>query len=340
MNEKDYASFSISQLVGDPDFQRWVRRPSREDLLFWQAFLRDNPNKAEEVAAARREVQRQAGLQAPGLLSAEKKQQMHDRLMKAVRQDKRRRIRRWAFSAAASVLILILAGIAIFGLDGWGEPPMAVYQTPYGKTEEIALPDGSRVILNANSTLTYARAWKKGADRQVWLRGEAHFTVAPKPATQAKFTVITDDLSVNVLGTVFNVYARESGTEVTLEEGKIKLELEKKDGRQATLDMSPGEKVQYSSKTGQLKEEKADVQAESAWKEGVILFDGITLGQLGVIISETFGRPVEFQDSSMRQQLVTGAGPADDLELLLETAEKAFGVEVVEQDSLLVFKRN
>ncbi|MCB0586737.1 MAG: FecR domain-containing protein [Phaeodactylibacter sp.] len=340
MNDKDYANFSIRQLASDPDFQRWVRQPSREDLLFWQVFLRDNPNRADEVAAARREVQQQFGLQAPGMLSAEKKQQMHDRLMEAIRQDKRRRIRRWAFSTAAAVLVLVLAGMAIFGLDGWGERPMVVHHTPYGQTEEIALPDGSQVVLNANSTLTYAQAWKKGADRQVWLKGEAHFTVAPKPATKAKFTVITDDLSVNVLGTIFNVYARETGTEVTLEEGKIKLELEKKPGQQSMIDMAPGEKVEYSAKTGRLKEEKANIQAESAWKEGVILFDGITLGQLGLIITETFGRPVEFQDSSMMQQLVTGAGPADDLKILLETAEKAFDVKVVEQDSLLIFKRN
>lgn len=338
MNKKKYADFSISQLASDPDFQRWVQQSSREDLLFWQDFLRDNPNKTDEVAAAQREVRKKYGLQQPEKLSFQKKQQMQGRLMQAVRRDKKKRIRRRVFSVAAALLVLILAGIAIFGLDGWSEPPMVVHLTPYGQTEEVALPDGSRVVLNANSTLSYARAWKKGADRRVRLKGEAHFTVAPKPATKVKFTVITDDLSVNVLGTVFNVYTRESGTEVTLEEGKIKLELEKKAGQQGVINMSPGEKVQYSAKTRQLKEEKANVQAESAWKEGVILFDGITLGQLGVIITETFGRPVEFQDSSLMQQLVTGAGPADDLELLLETAEKAFGVKVVERDSSLIFE--
>lgn len=341
MKGKNYHKFSIDQLAKDTGFQRWVLNPSGEDLLFWQQFLAEHPGQLEKIQTAKKKVENVAGAVQAEQLSPLKKQQMHERLMEVVRRDgKRFKIRTLTLSAAAAVLLLIVAGIVLWDFGPSQDKPLVSVSTPYGETKEVSLPDGSKVVLNANSTISYPQSWEAGADRIVQLSGEAHFTVTPKPATQAKFIVVTNDLSVNVLGTVFNVYARKQGTKVTLEEGKVTLNLkEQRQVKKATLEMIPGEQVYFSAQTGQLKEEKVNAAAKSSWKDGIIVFDGITMGELGEIIQETFGKQVEFEDAAMTQQLITGAGPADDLGLLLETVEKAFAIKVTRQDSLLIFEQ-
>lgn len=340
MNHHKYIDFTTDQLAGDADFQRWVLNPAPEDLLFWQQFLGINPAQTEKVITAQQLV-KTAYRQAPKEgLPPERKKLLHNRLMNAVQKEKRRqRVRRvlsWS-SAAAAGLLLVLA--LAFWSDWFGKSTgLLVVQTPFGQTETVLLPDGSRVVLNANSTLSYAEEWKQGADRQVWLTGEAHFTVQPQPATQAKFTVITDDLSIHVLGTVFNVYARKQGTEVTLEEGKVTLDLKNQPDKRASYQMQPGEQVRFSAQTGELIEEQVDAAALNSWKDGIIFFDGITLGELGKVITETFGVKVKFQQAERSRQIITGAGPADDLELLLNTVEKAFGITIERQDTVLIFK--
>ncbi len=342
MKGKNYHKFSIDQLAKDPWFQRWVLNPTKKDLLFWQQFLAEHPDQLEKVQTAKRRVESAAGSIQPERLRPLEKKKMHERLMEAVRRDRKRfKIRTLTLSAAAAVLLLIVAGIVLWNFGASREESVVVVSTPYGETKEVSLPDGSKVVLNANSTITYPQSWEAGADRTVQLRGEAHFTVAPKPATQAKFIVVTNDLRVNVLGTVFNVYAREQGTKVTLEEGKVILNLnEQRRKKKPTIKMIPGEQVYFSAQTGQLKEEKVNVTAKGSWKDGIIVFDGITIGELGEIIRETFGKKVEFKDTAMTKQLITGAGPADDLELLLETVEKAFAIKVTRRDSLLIFEQH
>jgi len=342
MKGKNYHKFSIDQLAKDPWFQRWVLNPTKKDLLFWQQFLAEHPDQLEKVQTAKRRVESAAGSIQPERLRLLEKKKMHERLMEAVRRDRKRfKLRVMTMSAAATILLLIIAGIAFWGIRAPQEQSMVTLRTPYGQTKTVMLPDGSKVVLNANTTLSYSQRWEAGADRVVQLNGEAHFTVKPKPATQAKFIVMTSDLSVNVLGTVFNVHARKQGTKVTLEEGEVALNLkEQRQQKKPTIKMIPGEQVYFSAQTGQLKEEKVNVTAKGSWKDGIIVFDGITIGELGEIIRETFGKKVEFKDTAMTKQLITGAGPADDLELLLETVEKAFAIKVTRRDSLLIFQQH
>lgn len=339
MKSKNYASFNTDQFAGDPDFQRWVLHPTSADLLFWQGFLSEHPEQFQEVNTARRLVLAAQGLAPEKKLSAERKQYLHDRLMENVRREnKRRKMWTLSLSAAAAVLLLVVAmGILWLNKDRMGSD-LLVISTPYGDRQEIVLPDGSKVILNANSTLTYQREWEVGADRRVQLSGEAHFTVTPQPATQAKFIVVTNDLDVQVLGTVFNVHAREQGTRVTLEEGKVTLQLHNAVEVGKNVEMEPGEQVLFSAQTQEFVAERVDAVAQNSWKDGIITFDGITLGHLGEIIEETFGLPVTFRDSTLNRKLITGAGPADDLELLLKTVQGAFGIKISQQDSLLVFE--
>src|SRR5690606_18122735 len=97
------------------------------------------------------------------------------------------------------------------------------YTTAFGEVKTILLPDSSEIILNANSTLSYATHWNKSKAREVFLSGEAFFKVQEKPVASgyAKFVVHTGNLDIEVLGTQFNVHHRRNKTQVVLNSGKV-----------------------------------------------------------------------------------------------------------------------
>ena len=122
----------------------------------------------------------------------------------------------------------LAASIAVFfvgGVGAWNAVPASVEAGP-GDRIEVVLPGGSRVDLNAGSTLRWARgfSWLPGFDRServVRLDGEAFFDVA---RDGRPFRVETSDAQVAVLGTRFNVRSRPGeGTSVTVDEGSVEV---------------------------------------------------------------------------------------------------------------------
>src|SRR5690606_10326257 len=99
------------------------------------------------------------------------------------------------------------------------------YLTSYGEIIEVILPDSSHVVMNGNSTMTMAKNWYSDRPREVYLDGETIFSVR-KSKDHQKFIVHTsDDFNVEVLGTEFNVFARESKTRVVLNSGTVQLNI-------------------------------------------------------------------------------------------------------------------
>lgn len=352
MEFKKYSFYTVEDFLEDVDFRHWVFRPTPEANSRWQAFFEQYPGQREVAGRARALLLEMQEYFQPDSLKGKPIDEyfIHQLKRKVEAQpppapekpDRRLFIRRLSIAAC---LLMLIGSLSWYWLGEQGDD-MQVYATEYGERKTFELPDGSIVVLNAHSELRTAKKWKKGADRLVWLDGEAHFTVMPQPVTKAKFSVITNDLNVNVLGTVFNVYAREKGTQVTLEEGRVSLDLKEEPQAQMTvlkepILMSPGEQVQFSAATQVFqKEEQVNVVAKSSWKDGVLILDGLTLKELGVIITETFGYPVEFKDTATMNQGIGGSVPAEnDLDLLLETVDQAFDeFEIVKKDNRLIFE--
>jgi transmembrane sensor len=118
--------------------------------------------------------------------------------------------------AAAAVLLLLATGsLALVGLPG------RAVALP-GESVAVTLPDGSRAELNSGSSIRWRRSVLPGASppRSYRLSGEAFLSVV---AGARPFVVETFNAEVTVLGTRFNVRAREGGTEVVLEEGRVRL---------------------------------------------------------------------------------------------------------------------
>ncbi|TPG36159.1 FecR family protein [Flavobacterium pectinovorum] len=149
-----------------------------------------------------------------------------------------------------------------------------VYNTlkiPYGKKFEVQLSDGTIVHLNSGTSLRYPVQFLKNQSRQVYLTGEAYFEVSKDKAHP--FTVNTQEVNVEVLGTKFNVnsYTEDISTDVVLVEGKVSLYKDKKTTENQVY-LSPG--IKGSNIRGQQKivTEAVNTDYYTAWVQGSLVF--------------------------------------------------------------------
>jgi len=141
-------------------------------------------------------------------------------------------------------------------------PLMNTLTTGRGETYQVDLPDGSKVWLNAASSIKYPVAFT-GTERRIELTGEAYFEVVHN--NKQLFRVVTNKQVVEDVGTHFNInsYSDEPATKTTLLEGAVKVnETLLRPGEQATL--SPSGKISIT---------QTDADEAIAWKNGKFVFD-------------------------------------------------------------------
>lgn len=154
--------------------------------------------------------------------------------------------------------------------------------TAAGENYQVILPDGSKIKLNAISSLKYPVSFAAQADRRVELSGEAYFEVAKDK--NHPFKVKTSSQEVEVLGTHFNIcsYADHVSTQTTLLEGSVKVSpLNYADGKERaahTILLKPGE--QAIQKANSITMVPADIEEAVAWKEGWFYFKSTNLHEV------------------------------------------------------------
>jgi ferric-dicitrate binding protein FerR (iron transport regulator) len=147
-------------------------------------------------------------------------------------------------------------------------------QTPKGGQYQVSLPDGTKVWLNAATSLRFPAKFSDTA-RVVYLDGEAYFEVAHNKKTP--FRVALNGQQVEVLGTHFNImaYKDESAIRTTLLEGLVKLSTP----AQSAL-LQPGQQGYIANNKNEFTVTNVDVDAVTAWKNGLFMFNGIDLRSL------------------------------------------------------------
>lgn len=170
-----------------------------------------------------------------------------------------------------------------------------VVSTPAATTTLVTLSDGTKVMLNANSTLEYPASFDDAEVREVRLKGEAHFEVTKNP--HRPFVVKAGEMQTQVLGTIFDVKAyRKDAPKVTLMQGKVKVsnadtEVEMRPGQTATLQ---SDKIVVS---------KASPSA-SDWLEGDFDMDQVTLAEAMSDIGAWYNKTVVFQSQANMGKLI------------------------------------
>lgn len=160
--------------------------------------------------------------------------------------------------------------------------------TPRGGQYQLELPDGTKVWLNAASSLKYPTAFT-GSERKVELSGEAYFEVAKNK--NMPFYVKSGNQTIEVLGTHFNInaYADEPVCRTTLLEGKVKVLT----GKNQVL-LNPGEQSEITISSDVVLNRNADLEKAVAWKNGEFIFSGEDLGSIMRIISHWYNVDITY----------------------------------------------
>ncbi|TGV02584.1 FecR family protein [Flavivirga rizhaonensis] len=145
-----------------------------------------------------------------------------------------------------------------------------VLSVPYGKKFELVLSDGSHVFLNSGSKLRYPVTFLEGKPRDVFLDGEAYFSV--EKDEDRLFTVRTDDMNIRVYGTKFNVssYKNENNTSAVLVEGSVSVYKSNNEKEQKSIIIEPGQRAVFED--NYISVNQVDISKYVAWIEGKLLF--------------------------------------------------------------------
>ncbi|MDD2513760.1 MAG: FecR domain-containing protein [Proteiniphilum sp.] len=215
-----------------------------------------------------------------------------------------RKIIRLAMQCAAAALLLIastffLTRMLLFESTGTGE--MNTLYVPAGQRAQLTLNDGTQVWLNAQSTLTYPARFF-GKRREVSVVGEAYFDVAEN--REKPFVVTTEQLTMEVLGTEFNVYSYpEAGiVQTSLVKGSLKVSETGKNGQSMLL--SPSQQVTYQNSKMQL--EPLTNPEHLLWKEGIYAFNNERLIDILAKLELYYDTTIRVEDPEIFNVRYTG----------------------------------
>lgn len=221
----------------------------------------------------------------------------------------------WA-SVAAAVVCLLALGLPFVG-ERTNECPIELYaaldvpsetttveagdsivlSTPPEQTAEVRLSDGTRIVLGANSRLTYPRSFTLDAPREVRLSGEARFEVAHD--ADHPFWVISGEMRTEVLGTVFDVNAYPgSRARVILYEGHVRI-----GHQQEQLDIHPGQQAVLQDNR-HLNIINVNLKQAGSWTEGLFDYDNMPLGEVMKHIGTWYNVSITAQSESFLERRI------------------------------------
>lgn len=324
--ELDYRTDPVSENVSENASEKVSEKTSENvsDTRLSQIFgeaLGDEPSKEETLAAWEAFEKKHISSEEEHLQKAEdelSEKKIEDEIGResSSRKISKARILAWitaSVAVAASLFLFIfrssqeISQPTEFSMELFSEvtSPKQVEQTlsdgycvvstPAATTTLVTLSDGTKVMLNANSTLEYPASFDDAEVREVRLKGEAHFEVTKNP--HRPFVVKAGEMQTQVLGTIFDVKAyRKDAPKVTLMQGKVKVsnadtEVEMRPGQTATLQ---SDKIVVS---------KASPSA-SDWLEGDFDMDQVTLAEAMSDIGAWYNKTVVFQSQANMGKLI------------------------------------
>ncbi|MGX5852325.1 FecR family protein [Dyadobacter jiangsuensis] len=331
----NYLSFEPEDFAADAFFCSWVLHPTPETERFWLDWLRNNASKARDIELARQMVLLASSEETPA-----PSPETVDRIWQGIEEGKSRKVilfpnRTIWLKAVAAVILLLVAFGGYFYRKGQNH----TYHTAFGESRRVLLPDGTLVTLNANSSLRVADRWGRRTEREVWLDGEAFFSVSKlkKAGHAVKFTVHTHDLNVEVRGTEFNVNTRQDQTQVVLSEGLVHLRLNDRPGEE--IRMKPGDLVDFSRSRQQLHiQHLPDASPMYSWKNNRWTLNDASLAEIAVLIRETYGVTVTIESDSLEKQTVNGVVPTDNMGDLLNALESILPITITHEEQRVTIR--
>ena len=207
----------------------------------------------------------------------------------------------WIKYAAAVLLMVVTVGYLSYKggqndiQSSFGD---IVIATPQGSRTQLSLPDGSKVWLNAGSSISYSQGFGY-IDRLVNLVGEGYFEVAHNE--KLPLSVVSENVCVKVLGTKFNFrdYPTDAEAIVSLTEGSVAM-CSKKNPDEGQL-LKPGQRATVDKESGRIRVESYEVANSMKWTNGRLLFDGEPLPDIVKTLERSYNVKITIADCNLRK---------------------------------------
>jgi ferric-dicitrate binding protein FerR (iron transport regulator) len=234
-------------------------------------------------------------------------------------QAKVRSIFTYQLKVAASIILIAILGV-LAGLRFYTTAVVCLA----GEQKSAQLPDGSTVQLNAQSAVKFHPYWWK-INRQVELEGEGFFKVKKGE----KFTVISTNGSTSVMGTSFNIYARDYDYEVTCLTGKVNVVAKQS---QDQIIITPNQMVKLNT-NGKLDTNlNVDAKLATQWTTGKFLFTQVPLRKVLAEIGRQYN--VTINNTENLNDLYTGSFSKEpNVETVLDLISATFNISYTKSDS-------
>lgn len=329
MNNKK--KYKVEDFVLDPRFRKWILDPDEVDDLYWEEWLRKYPHHVPKISEARSIISKlpQVDYQFnkkdkhnlwQSILAESKEEGKSERKRsekviplyntKQIKQEKKSPVEIFTiyWRVAAAILVLMVFSFLVWDKITLEKEHLAVEKivkkNPMGQKSTIFLGDGSEVILNSDSEITYNNDFGR-TNRVIHLEGEAFFKVVKNE--NQPFIVISNGLTTTALGTSFNVKSFKGTTKVALVEGKVLVE-KKKDNEENTdsLMLMPGEQAVFSGKSTALVKGTFELKKETAWKDGIIFFKDADEEEVFTFLEKWYGVKISEINNSAKNWNYSG----------------------------------
>ncbi len=310
---------------------------SESEMLEIESWVKESPEN-------RREFARKVNLYALSAnVNGNDDRSDLGKIVSRIRQMERTR-RAVRYTAAAVVAGILFVGAGLYSSYKIGSYKNEVeyilgqndteleYSTPYGVKSRISLPDNSVVWLNSGSRISFPSKFA-GNERLISFSGEGFFEVQRDSLRPMKI-VTPGDVTVNVLGTKFNLntYAEESSMSLLLLSGKVNIRM--KNGRMIE-NIKPSEKVvidkvEKSSRINPVK----DTLPTTGWREGWLIFDDLPLSEVFVKMKRWYGITVKIEDNSILEKRFSAKFKEESASQVLDLMRKTQLINYTVQDSI------
>ncbi|MFH5882700.1 FecR family protein [Halalkalibaculum sp. DA3122] len=249
----------------------------------------------------------------------------------------------YVFRAAAVILVILLAGYFAqnYLTNSNTEDPQEFYVmqdlvTESGEKASVSFSDGTRVILNAASTLRFPKRFD-GAKREVYLDGEAYFKVAHNP--ESPFVVHTDKAEIEVLGTEFNVqgWEEDTNTAVTVSEGKVSVKSMNPDKTEKAV-LTKGEYTRVEEAKGLAPVQRVKIENHLLWTQGGIHFDNVPFRQVFRHLERKFDVQIQVPDKGILDVPYTSTFRQAELNEIIHVLSASLDMTYERNGSMIKFK--
>ena len=318
---------------------------SREELLFLLNWFKTEENENELIYYLQKHWESLSNDVADTSINYHK---LLDRINLNIseRLDEKKRLPKvsaFYWYQVAAVFLLIVSSVFsfyyYFQYNAPIDPDLQIVYNPKGEKSDLILPDGTKIWLNSESTLSYSRRFDQ-SERSVYLKGEAYFDV--KRNDSVPFIINTSELKIKVLGTSFNVsaYPDDENVTTTLVNGAVAIEALTIDQKEDII-LNPSEQANFSKADKNFELEKVDIELYTSWKDGRLIFKDEKFEDVATKLERWYNINIMLLDENIKNERFTGKLEYETLEQLLEMVNMTTPIHyTISGDKVLIKIKN